>query len=104
MTSRCSSPTIAEPVARWPRATSIRGMTRNPEAEIEIDAPLETVWRVMLDVDAYPEWNPFVVKAECKNPPRVGDPIPLHVKWDRGKGVTLPTRTQGLEAPHRDPS
>src|SRR3546814_3559423 len=104
MTSRCSSPTIADPGARWPRATSIRGMTRKPEAGLGIDAPLETVWRVMLDVDAYPEWNPFDVKSECNNPPRVGDPILLHVKWASGKGVTSPERIKVLEAPTRDSS
>ncbi|NYG58835.1 hypothetical protein BJ980_001758 [Nocardioides daedukensis] len=79
-------------------------MPRNPEAAIEIDAPLETVWQVMLDVDAYPEWNPFVVKAECNNPPRVGDPILLHVKWANGKGVNSPERIKVLEAPAGDSS
>src|SRR3546814_13614366 len=80
MTSRCSSPTIAEPVARWPRATSIRGMTRHPDAEIETDAPLETVWRVMLDADDSPAWNPFAVKAECQHPPRLCAPLLLPLK------------------------
>jgi len=27
---------------------------------VEIDAPTETVWAVLTDFDAYPEWNPFM--------------------------------------------
>ncbi|WP_224269379.1 SRPBCC domain-containing protein [Haloprofundus salinisoli] len=28
---------------------------------IDIDAPAETVWRVLTDFEAYPEWNPYTV-------------------------------------------
>lgn len=34
------------------------------EAEVEIDAPAEVVWEVLVDLDSYAEWNPFVVEAE----------------------------------------
>ncbi len=30
----------------------------------EIEAPAETVWQVLTDLPAYPDWNPFVVAAE----------------------------------------
>jgi hypothetical protein len=30
------------------------------EKVIEIDAPPADVWRVLLDFDAYGEWNPFI--------------------------------------------
>ena len=26
---------------------------------VEIDAPIETVWEIMVDFDRYPEWNPM---------------------------------------------
>lgn len=39
-------------------------MRHRLEATIDIDAPPEDVWRVLTDLDAYPEWNPFVVSAE----------------------------------------
>lgn len=49
-------------------AVGIYGWTRiNPkevQAEIEIDAPVDEVWSVLTDLDAYPDWNPFIVSAE----------------------------------------
>lgn len=33
---------------------------RRVQSEIEIDASAERVWEVLMDFDAYPEWNPFI--------------------------------------------
>lgn len=33
------------------------------DTEIEIDAPAETVWRVLTDFASYPEWNPMIKQA-----------------------------------------
>ncbi len=74
----------------------------NPRASVEIDAPLEQVWAVMLDTEAYGEWNPFVVRAECPTPPKVGDPIVLHVRWANGRGTTSPERISTIEPPRDD--
>ena len=37
---------------------------REIRSEVEIEASAETVWDVLTDFAAYPEWNPFIVKAE----------------------------------------
>jgi hypothetical protein len=34
------------------------------DTSIEIDAPAETVWSVLADTAAYPEWNPFMLSVE----------------------------------------
>lgn len=45
---------------------------------VEIEAPAETVWQVITDLDAYGEWNPFVVG--CRSTLAVGDPIDMKVR------------------------
>ncbi len=73
-----------------------------PGASVEIDAPLQTVWEVMMDVASYGEWNPFCFKAECPSPPSPGDPITLHVRWANGKTTTSPERISQVEPPYDD--
>jgi hypothetical protein len=74
----------------------------HPSAATSIDAPLELVWRVMLDTAAYAEWNPFVVRAECPSPARVGDPVVLHVRWANGRSARSPERISAVEPPATD--
>lgn len=74
----------------------------HPSAEIEIDAPLEEVWAIMLDTERYAEWNPFVVRAETAQPPAVGNPIVLHVVWANGSRTRSPERITALDGPTTD--
>jgi uncharacterized protein YndB with AHSA1/START domain len=73
-----------------------------PGATVAIDAPLDIVWAVMMDIDAYGEWNPFLFRAECSTPPKPGDPIVLHVRWPNGKTSRSPERITLVEPPHAD--
>lgn len=34
------------------------------EERIEIDAPADEVWRILADTEAYPDWNPYVLRIE----------------------------------------
>lgn len=70
-----------------------------PGASVEIDAPLDTVWAVMLDTASYGEWNPFCFRADCPSPPTPGDPIVLHVRWANGKTTRSPERISAVEPP-----
>src|SRR4051794_8090547 len=42
------------------------GACSSMRSEVTINAPAAKVWEVLTDVDAYPEWNPFFVKAKGK--------------------------------------
>jgi hypothetical protein len=76
-------------------------VTRSAEATATIEAPPEVVWSVMLDLDAYPDWNPFVVRIDgpAGRPAAVGDELVLHVRWESGRGVTTTERITRLEPP-----
>lgn len=69
-------------------------------ASVEIDAPPDRVWSVLIDLERYPEWNPFTIAA--RSTLRVGDPIDMRVRMMR-LGVTLEQReiVRELDAPRR---
>jgi hypothetical protein len=48
------------------------------EHVLEVDAPAETVWQVIVDLERYPEWNTFVVS--CRSSLEVGAPIDMRVR------------------------
>lgn len=76
--------------------------SQHPRARVEIDADLDTVWAVMLDVDTYGEWNPFCFKVECPSPPQPGEEIKLHVRWANGFTQTSPERISQVVHPYDD--
>lgn len=54
-------------------------------AETIIQAPIDQVWEVMLNIDHYQQWNPFVTHIECADrPPRLGSDLTLHVSFSSG--------------------
>jgi len=75
-----------------------------PGATVQIDAPLETVWAVMMDTASYGDWNPFCFRADCPAPPSPGDPIVLHVRWANGRTTRSPERISAVEPPYQDGS
>ena len=72
---------------------------RTAHAEAIIKAPIEKVWAVMMDLDRYPEWNPFTVKMETPQGNRPGAPILLHVRWNDGGGVKSPEKIMRIDPP-----
>jgi hypothetical protein len=61
--------------------------TRTIRSAIEIRAPLDVVWRVLTDFDAYPAWNPHVRRVVGK--PRVGGRIGIHTRPPGGRTVVM---------------
>jgi len=39
-------------------------MAKHITTSIQINADLQTVWNILTDFDAYPEWNPFIKSIE----------------------------------------
>lgn len=74
-------------------------MTAAPSASVEIAAPIDVVWSVMLEASSYAEWNPFVEGVEVPDPPSVGDPIVLHVRWTNGSTSRSPERITEVTPP-----
>jgi hypothetical protein len=57
--------------------------------EIEIDAPAETVWSVLTDFGAYPEWNPYTrIEGEA----RVGERLRVSPGPEAGRAPTFRPR------------
>lgn len=50
------------------------------EQTIEIDAPVDVVWRILADTEAYPEWNPYVLGLRGSLEP--GSTIALTIAQD----------------------
>lgn len=53
------------------------------QSTVDIDAPIERVWSILLDLASYPEWNPFTPRIDATL--RVGEPVVLHVAMKPGK-------------------
>jgi len=49
---------------------------RSVRAEIEIEAPIDRVWKILTDLPGYADWNPFTARVESSL--QVGDPIVLY--------------------------
>ena len=61
--------------------------TRTIRSAIEIRAPLDVVWRVLTDFDAYPAWNPHVRRVVGK--PRIGGRLGIHTRPPGGRTVVM---------------
>ncbi len=53
--------------------------------EIEVPAPIEDVWKLLMDFDAYPEWNSMI---SFKGKPAPGKKVPMKVSIMDRKIVT----------------
>ena len=69
-------------------------MGKQLHATIEIDATPQRVWQVLTDFAAYPDWNPFIIRAS--GTARPSERLHLRMRPPGGRGVTL--RPTVLEA------
>ena len=59
------------------------------ESTIDIDAPIDRVWAILVDLAAYAEWNPFTPRIDASL--RVGEPVVLHVAMKPGAKLRVQT-------------
>jgi len=67
------------------------------ETSVEIAAPIERVWQIMLDTARYGEWNPFLVRVDGE--PRLDGELLLHVRWPSGGGARSAELVTQLDPP-----
>ena len=53
--------------------------------ETDIDAPVERVWHVLMDFDAFPEWNPFI--RHIRDKPEVGARLEVEIGASGTRGM-----------------
>ena len=69
-------------------------MTKQLQAEVEIEATPDRVWAVLTDFAAYQDWNPFIVEAAGQ--PVSGSRLELHMRLADRRPTTI--RPEVLEA------
>jgi hypothetical protein len=62
-------------------------MSKELLSSIDIAAPAERVWEVLVDFAVFPVWNPFITRAE--GPLEVGGRLTLRMQPVGGSAVTL---------------
>ncbi len=80
-------------------------MTLRADARIEIDAPIDDVWAVLVDLRRYGEWNPFVPQVvDAPASVQVGTPLLFVVRWADGDEYRSKERVVQIDAPAPDGS
>ncbi len=68
-------------------------------SEARIDASSEEVWAVIMDLDKYPEWNPYTIKMTSTL--KIGDPMVMKVKMNDLVTLDQTEHIRVLEAGHK---
>ena len=72
-------------------------MRHDIQTRIDIEAPPAEVWRHLVDLAAYADWNPFIPAAS--GVPEVGERLSIRLQPPGGRGVTIrPTVTASKTA------
>jgi hypothetical protein len=69
------------------------------EASIEIAAPVERVWSVVADLDAFRDWNPFMTEASGEL--AEGGRLSITIEPPGGRAMTFKPTVLEVERPHR---
>lgn len=64
---------------------------------VEIEAPIERVWEILVAFERYGQWNPFTTRVDADF--EVGAAVDLHVTLGPLK-LVQPERIEAVEKPH----
>ncbi len=68
--------------------------------KIEINSPIEKVWEILTNINAYSEWNPFVYDVSAdKKIPNIDCNMLFYVAFSNGKKVQSKEFVTKFEAP-----
>ena len=70
-----------------PHAVAFGGPMRQLTTVIEIESSPDVVWAILMDFDAYPEWNPFVRKITGS--PSEGGHLSVRLQNPGGRAMTF---------------
>lgn len=70
-------------------------MRHHLHTEIDIDAPAEEVWAILVDLEHYPQWNPFIVEA--RGQVAVGQRLVNRLQPPGGRAITFRPRITEVE-------
>jgi hypothetical protein len=74
-------------------------MSTELRASIDIAAPAQAVWAVLTDLAAYPQWNPFIVRADGTM--AVGETLSLVMQPVGARRTTVRPRVLEVEPGRR---
>ena len=77
----------------------MRAPMKELRTEIEIDAPIEKVWRALTDFASFPEWNPFI--RRIKGTPTIGSRLEVSLGASGTKPMTFRPRVLNV-VPNRE--
>ena len=77
----------------------MRAPMKELRTEIEIDAPIEKVWRALTDFASFPEWNPFI--RRIKGTPTIGSRLEVTLGASGTKPMTFRPRVLNV-VPNRE--
>jgi hypothetical protein len=68
-------------------------------AKVDINAPIARVWAILINLDRYPDWNPFTFRVESSL--KIGDPVMLHVHMNRAFSHLIQPETISAHEPNK---
>lgn len=73
--------------AQYPPEYRKSGRSAELCSRIEVDAPPETLWKILMDFKEYPRWNPFIRRIQ--GIPSVGERLEVSIKPSGAMGLNM---------------